>query len=106
MTATRALVRMLDVLAARPRTLQLRYPNLEDVFFTLLLVLFLGVLSGGDPAVQVSLTAALVTVSVMANASFVAGAGVPDLLPQQMLLLGWAIAAGMLGAAAWRRRSP
>jgi len=32
---TRALIRMLDALAARPRTLQLRYPNLEDVYFTL-----------------------------------------------------------------------
>jgi len=44
-------------------------------FFALLLVLFLGALSGGDPAVQVSLTAALVTVAVMANGLFSVGIG-------------------------------
>jgi ABC-2 type transport system permease protein len=45
-------------------------------FFTLLLVLSLGVLSRGDAAVQASLTVAIVTLAVMANALFSIGVGV------------------------------
>ena len=53
---------------------QLVFWNL--VFFTALLLLFLGPLSGGDPAVRVALTAALVTTALMANALFSVGVGV------------------------------
>jgi ABC-2 type transport system permease protein len=44
-------------------------------FFPLLLILFLGALSGGNAAVQVTLTSAVVTVAVMANALFSVGIG-------------------------------
>ncbi|MBI4264648.1 MAG: ABC transporter permease [Acidobacteria bacterium] len=44
-------------------------------FFLLLLVIFLGVLSGGDAAVRVTLAAALVTTGVMANALFTVAVG-------------------------------
>src|SRR5687768_5976601 len=40
------------------------------VFFLILLLLFLGLLSGGDAAVQVSLAAGVVTTGIMANALF------------------------------------
>jgi len=44
-------------------------------FFLILLVLFLGPLSGGDAALQVTLTAAVVTIGVMANALFSVAVG-------------------------------
>jgi len=44
-------------------------------FFVLLLVLFLGVLSGGDQAVRISLTISLVTIGIMATALFSVGVG-------------------------------
>ena len=44
-------------------------------FFLLLLVLFLGILSGGEAAVRVALTAAIIPIGVMANALFSVGVG-------------------------------
>ncbi|MEX2271454.1 MAG: ABC transporter permease [Vicinamibacterales bacterium] len=44
-------------------------------FFVLLLVLFLGPLSGGDASVRVTLAAGLVTTQIMANALFSVGVG-------------------------------
>jgi len=74
-------------------------------FFTLLLVLFLGVLSGGDPAVQVSLTAALVTISVMANALLSVGVGLATARERGVFrrfattpIPGWTVAAGVVTA--------
>lgn len=44
-------------------------------FFLILLVLFLGVLSGGDASVRITLAAAIVTVGIMANALFSVAVG-------------------------------
>ncbi len=44
-------------------------------FFLILLLLFLGALSGGDAAVRVTLTAAIVTIGIMANALFSVAVG-------------------------------
>ncbi len=44
-------------------------------FFVILLTLFLGVLSGGDAAVKVTLVAGIVTIGIMANALFSVSVG-------------------------------
>ena len=44
-------------------------------FFLILLLVFLGLLSGGESAVRIALTASIVTIGVMANALFSVGIG-------------------------------
>lgn len=47
-------------------------------FFLVLLLVFLGVLSGGESAVRSALTVSIVTIGVMANALFSVGIGLTD----------------------------
>lgn len=71
-------------------------------FFTLLLVLFLGVLSRGDAALKVTLTTAIVTLGVMANALFGLGVGLATAREQGIFrrfavtpLSGWTVLGGI-----------
>ena len=66
----RLIVRQL-VLLTRDR--QLMFWNVA--FFLILLVIFVGVISGGDASVRVLLTAGIVTMSLMANALFSTAVG-------------------------------
>lgn len=64
-STTRLIGRHLVLLTRDPR---LMFWNVA--FFPIILLIFVGVLSGGDPSVRVVMTTGIVTMSIMANALF------------------------------------